>query len=109
MSCNMAKYLLFDNLSQLPHDAIVPSQVFLTAKKGKADSLIDEIKSIADVGSFEDPKIDKFCENYGVKSEKEKKALQNLLNVRSPRSLKLREADANNQEVETKEFTLDPR
>ena len=68
---------------------LVSSFVVLKADRGSGGELVDQIRNLARLQTFDDPSIVTFCDRYKVTKENDKKALRNLFNVLRERSLVL--------------------
>ena len=68
---------------------LVKSSVVLKADRGRGAELVDQIRELARLQTFDDPSIVTFCDRYRVTKENDKKALKHLFNVLRQRSLVL--------------------
>ena len=74
---------------RLADQPLVKSFVVLKADRGSGAELVDQIRNLAGLQTFHDPRIVTFCDRYKVTTENDKKALRNLFNVLRERSLVL--------------------
>ena len=68
---------------------LVKSFVVLKADRGSGAELVDQIRNLARLQTFDDPRIVTFCDRYEVTKENDKKALRDSFNVLRERSLVL--------------------
>ena len=74
---------------RIADQALVNPFVVLKADRGSGAELVDQIRNLAGLQTFDDPSIVTFCDRYKVTKENDKKALRNLFNVLRERSLVL--------------------
>ena len=74
---------------RIADQALVKSFVVLKADRGSGAELVDQIRNLAGLKTFDDPRIVTFCHRYKVTEENDKKALRNLFNVLRDHSLVL--------------------
>ena len=74
---------------RIADQALVKSFVVLKADRGSGAELVDQIRNLAGLKTFDDPRIVTFCDRYKVTEENDKKALRNLFNVLRDHSLVL--------------------
>ena len=68
--------------------------VVLKADRGIGPQLVQEIRDLVGLQTFDQQKIDQFCRDYEVTEQRDKNALRNLLNVLKKSDLELVDPDA---------------
>ena len=74
---------------RIADQALVNPFVVLRADRGRGPQLVQQIRDLVGLQTFDDPRIVTFCDRYKVTKENDKKALRNLFNVLRERSLVL--------------------